>query len=138
MRVAHALRVPMRQTCQPSSYRTRHDRAVVASGPPSGHAVAIASLNASTESGTMDVGSPPDVIAAPPPNGPSGPLLVVSDTDDTIRSVDPTTHALGAPLPLGAGPHKVYVSAAMGSTFPPQVYVSNAGDGTLTVLDQPA
>ncbi|HTD76589.1 MAG TPA: hypothetical protein VK898_03060, partial [Chloroflexota bacterium] len=114
------------------------DTVIAADGSPSAHAVAIASLNASTESGTLDVGSPPDVIAAPPPNGPTGPLLVVSDTDDTIRSVDPTTRALGAPQPLGAGPHTVYVSAARGSTFPPQIYVSNAGDGTLTVLDQRA
>src|SRR5438045_2375692 len=41
------------------------DTVIAADGSPSAHAVAIASLNASTESGTMDVGSPPDVIAAP-------------------------------------------------------------------------
>ena len=114
------------------------DTAVAADDSPSAHSLAIASLNTSAESATVDAGSSPDIVAGPPPNGPGSPLLVVSDTDDTIRPLDPTAHTLGTPVSLGAGPHAVHVSAAAGSASPPQIYVANAGDGSVTVLDQGA
>ena len=52
-----------------------------------------------------------------------------------IRPIDPLTQAVGAPVSLGAGPHSVNVSPG-NSMMTPQVYVTNAGDGTVTVLDQ--
>ncbi len=58
-------------------------------------------------------------------------------SDNTIRSLDPTTQALGAPLQLGAAPHAVSV-ATHGALGGPEIYVANAGDGTITVLDDKA
>src|SRR5437763_1637790 len=81
-----------------------------------------------------DVGSRPDQLAPRTPTGPDAPLLIVSESDDTIRSLDAISQPLSAPLGLGAGPH--IVSVARGSSMlPPQVYVANAGDGTVSVLD---
>ena len=111
------------------------DTVFASEGSPSSHQLAVASLNASSESGTIDVGTVPDEIAAPPPTGSSGPLLVVSDADNTIRSIDPNTRALGAPLRVGEGPHAVSFSAG-NAMLTPQVYVTNAGDCTVSVLDQ--
>jgi len=111
------------------------DMVLAANSSPSAHDVALASLDASSEAGTIDVGTQPGQVASPPPNFPSGPVLIVSDTDNTIRTVDPSSHALGTPLPLGAGPHSVHVAAG-NAMLTPQVYVANAGDGTVTVLDQ--
>src|SRR5262249_42632597 len=75
-------------------------------------------------------------VVSPPPNSPSGPVLIVSH-DDTIRAVDPNTHALSTPVQLGAGPHSVLISGG-NAMMPPQVFVTNAGDGTVSVLDQAA
>jgi YVTN family beta-propeller protein len=110
------------------------DTVLVADGSASTHSLAVASLNASSQSGTIDVGGRADELAAPAPTDVNGPLLVISDADDTIRSVDPTTQEVGAPLKLGVGPHAVSVGRG-GAMFPTQVYVANAGDGTISVLD---
>src|SRR5207302_220508 len=99
------------------------------------HSVALASLNASSESGAIDIGAPADQVAAPPPGGAEGPLLVLSD--NTVRPVDPTTHELGAPVTIGPGPHSVTVARG-GAMLSPGVYIANAGDGTISVLDQKA
>src|SRR5207249_2806899 len=85
---------------------------------------------------SIDVTSGSDQISGPPPSAIGGPLLVIS-SDDTIRSLDPTTQALGAPLQLGGGPHTVSV-ATHGALGGPEIYVANAGAGTVTVLDQKA
>ncbi|MBV9133763.1 MAG: hypothetical protein JO318_13760, partial [Chloroflexi bacterium] len=111
------------------------DTVFAADGAPSAHQLALASLDASSESGTIDVGVQPGQVAAPPPNYPSGPLLVIGDSDNAIRSLDPGSHALGAALPIGAGPHSVSIAAG-NAMLSPQVFVANAGDGTISVLDQ--
>src|SRR5438552_3390036 len=73
---------------------------------PSGRAMAVASLDATKEVATLDAGAHPEQVAAPPVDA-TGPLLVVTDADNTIRSFDPATQKLGPPLRLGAGPHAV-------------------------------
>jgi YVTN family beta-propeller protein len=109
------------------------DRAFATDASSSGQAIALASLDATKQVGNLDPGSHPDELASPPA-GASGPLLVVTDTDDTIRSLDPTTQALGQPLKLGAGPHAVAMAMG-GPVTVKQVYVTNAGDGTVSVID---
>src|SRR5205085_2718128 len=81
------------------------DTAVVADGAPDGHGLAVASLDSSAQSGRIDVGQRPDQVVAPGPIDPSSLLVVISDADNTARSFDPTTQALGTPVKLGAGPH---------------------------------
>ena len=66
------------------------------------------SINSSSESGTLDIGNRADDVAAPPPGGADGPVLVISDDANSVRSVDVSTHALSAPLKIGAGPHSVW------------------------------
>ena len=112
------------------------DTVLAADGAPSGHLLAVASLNTSSQSTSIDVGSGSAQVASPPPTVIGGSMLVIS-ADNTIRSVDPATQALGAPQQLGAGPHSVSV-APHGAMASQQVYVTNAGDGTVTVLDQQA
>ncbi|HEV7666224.1 MAG TPA: hypothetical protein VGQ62_22005, partial [Chloroflexota bacterium] len=113
------------------------DLVLATDSAPTTHAVALATLNSSTETGTIDVGSRPEQVTSPPASGPSGPLLVVSDTDNTIRSVDPLTHAVGTPLQLGVGPHAISVARG-GAMLSPQALVANAGDGTVSVVDPQA
>ena len=113
------------------------DTVVASDGSADGHVLAIASLNAGSESGTIDAGSRVNQIASPPPNGATSPLLIVNDSDNTLRPFDPSSQTLGAPVPLGEGPHTVSVARG-NSMLTPQVYVANAGDGTITVLDAQA
>src|SRR5207244_5365070 len=65
------------------------DTVLAADSSPSGHALAVASLNASSESGTIDVGGRADQLAAPAPTDIGAPRLVLSHADDRVRSVDP-------------------------------------------------
>jgi DNA-binding beta-propeller fold protein YncE len=112
------------------------DAVLAADGAPASHAIATASLNASSETGTIDLGGRPDEVAAPPP-GADGPALVISDEDNSVRSVDSSTHARGSPLKIGMGPHSV--SVARGSAMlAPAVLIANAGEGSVSVLDQKA
>src|SRR5919199_6923360 len=106
------------------------DTVLVVGSAASAPEVAVASLNASTESGTIDLGTEPEMVAAPPPASAGGPLVVVSEADNTIRSVDPGSHGLGTPVQLGAGPHAIHISGG-NAMLTPQVYVANAGDGTV-------
>lgn len=104
---------------------------------PSTHTVTLTSLDSSTELGSVDLGGPPEAVAGPPPNGPDEPLLVVSDVDNTIRPLDATSRELGPAVQLGAGPHVVNVAKG-GAMLTPQIFVANAGDGTVSVLDDKA
>jgi YVTN family beta-propeller protein len=114
-----------------------HSARVVASDASShSHTLALADLNARAEVSTLDVGSRPDHVVAPPLDQP-GPMLVVSDADDSTRSVDATLQATGEALKLGAGPHAVATATdTLGVTT--NAYVSNAGDGTVSIIDMNA
>src|SRR5438132_4531918 len=111
------------------------DTVLATDGASTSHQLAVASLNASSESGTIEIGSAAEQLATPPPSGSSSAPVGVIESDDTIRSIDPSTHALGAPLKLGRGPHAVAVAAG-NAMVTPQVFVANAGDATVSVLDQ--
>ncbi len=113
------------------------DTVVAADADPASHMLAVATLNSSAEAGTVDAGNRPDTLGTPPLIGTNAPVLLISDDDRSVRSLDPQTRAFGAPQPLGAGPHAVSFGRGA-SMLAPQVYVSNAGDGTVTVLDEKA
>ncbi|HEX8966340.1 MAG TPA: hypothetical protein VF937_00570, partial [Chloroflexota bacterium] len=110
------------------------DTVLAADGSPTGRGLVVASLDASSESGSIDLGSQPEGVASPSPSVASGPLVVISETGNTLRSVDPSTHELSAPVELGQGPHTVSISGG-NSMLTPQVFVANSGDGTVTILD---
>src|SRR5207237_1244197 len=59
------------------------DLVLAADGSPTSHAAALASLNASSESGTIELGDRPEEVASPPPGGADGPLLVISEDDNS-------------------------------------------------------
>src|SRR5205807_1261303 len=56
------------------------DTVLAADGSATSHELAVASLNSSSESGTIDVGTAPEQVAAPPPSSAGGQLLVISET----------------------------------------------------------
>src|SRR5436190_1662585 len=64
------------------------DTALAADAAPSSRALAVASLNATKELASLDAGDHPDLLAAPPVDT-SGPVLMVTDADNTIRAFDP-------------------------------------------------
>ena len=65
------------------------DTVLAADGSPAAHSAAIASLNSCAASGMLDLGVQPEAVAAPSPSSARGPLVIVSQTDNTIRPVDP-------------------------------------------------
>jgi YVTN family beta-propeller protein len=107
-------------------------RVVAADGSPSAHTLASLDLASPGNPTDVEVGGAVHVFTAN--GGQSSALVVVSDSDNTLRTFDPTTRAQGAALSLGAGPHAVAFAAAT-ATSPAQIYVSNAGDGSVSVLD---
>jgi len=89
------------------------DMVLAADSAPSSSNLAVASLNNSAQNGTIDGGSPTGALGTPPLSGSNGQLLIVSDADNTIRPVDPSSKTVGPPVQLAAGPHAV--SFARGS-----------------------
>src|SRR5215469_14376347 len=65
------------------------DTVFAADGSRDSHEVAVATLNDSSQSGTIDVGTRAGEVSGPPPSGPASPMLVVGDSDNTVLSVDP-------------------------------------------------
>ncbi len=130
---AVATTVPLGQS--PSDLAAGPNAPVAFAVPMGGSSLLVANLDAQAPVTTLGAGGPIDRVLAPLDNS-SGPLLLVSDTDDTIRSLDPNSGALGAPLQLSAGPHVAAVGTdAQGN---PQVYVTNAGDGSVEIVDPAA
>src|SRR5687768_9380285 len=69
---------------------------------------------------------------------PSGTLLVLNKSDDTMSLIDLASNEVRATLPTGDGPHEVAVSSD-GKTAVVTNYGDNASPGkTLTVIDVPA
>jgi YVTN family beta-propeller protein len=130
---AVATTLPLGQS--PSDLAAGPNAPVAFAVPMGGSSLLVANLDAPAPVTTLGAGGPIDQVLAPLDNS-SGPLLLVSDTDDTIRSLDPNSGALGAPLQLSAGPHTAAVGTdAQGN---PQVYVTNAGDGSVEIVDPAA
>src|SRR5579871_6449305 len=108
-------------------------RAVAADGAAGAHSVASVDLAANPPSPSdLDVGGAVHVYSAN--GGGASALVLVSDSDNTLRTLDPASGALGPILQLGAGPHAVAFSPAT-ATSAAQIYVANAGDGSVSVLD---
>jgi YVTN family beta-propeller protein len=98
----------------------------------SAHTVSSVDLAKPTATGDIDVGGAVHVFSA---NGQgTGPLVLVSDSDDTLRTLDPSSGALGAAVALGPGPHAVAFGPATPNS-PAQIFVANAADGSVSVLD---
>jgi YVTN family beta-propeller protein len=77
------------------------------------------------------------VASATVVNGPSGTLLVLNKSDDTLSLIDVATAEVKATLPTGDGPHEVAVSSD-GKTAVVTNYGDNTNPGkTLTVVDVP-
>jgi DNA-binding beta-propeller fold protein YncE len=110
------------------------DRVFVAT--PAEQALALASLNAGQVVATSSADSHPDQLMGPPP-GVDGPLLVLSETDRTIRSLDPASQAFGPAIELGPGPHAIAMATARPASVQ-QIYVTSAGEGRLDLLDAQA
>src|SRR5262249_4460709 len=98
-------------------------RVVAADGSRGAHTVSSLDLANPQATGELDVGGPVHVVRA---NGQgAGRLALVSDTDDSLRALDPTSGALGAAVALGPGPHTV-AFAGPPPTGPAQIFVANA------------
>src|SRR5687768_8975150 len=68
---------------------------------------------------------------------PSGTLLVLNKSDDTVSFIDLASNEVKATLPTGDGPHEVAVSAD-GKTAVIANYGDSANPGkTLSVIDVP-
>lgn len=100
--------------------------------------VAVASLNTRAEAGSIDTGDRADQVGAPPLTGSNTPLLIVSETDNSVRPLDANTQVVGAPVRVGAGPQAESFARGRAMLAPQQVSSANAGDGTISVLDENA
>ncbi len=107
-------------------------RVVAADGSAGAHTLSNLDLASPQSATDIDVGGSVHVFSAN--GGESSALVVVSDSDNTLRSLDPTSGALGKSVQLGTGPHAVAFAGAT-ATSPAQIYVSNAADGSVSVLD---
>jgi hypothetical protein len=110
------------------------DRVFVAT--PAAQALALASLNAGQVVAALSTDSHPDQLVGPPP-GVDGSLLILSETDRTIRSLDPASQAFGPAIELGPGPHAIAMAIARPASVQ-QIYVTSAGEGRLDLLDAQA
>src|SRR5581483_4067552 len=111
------------------------DQAFVAGDVATDPTIVVASLNAAREDGHLNVGGHVVQVAAPPA-GASGPVVLIG-ADDTLRALNPASRALGARLQLPRGPHAVAMSLN-GAGATQQVYVTDAANGTVSVLDSEA
>lgn len=109
------------------------DRAFVLSAGVNGRTLTVTNIDAMTPAQAVEVGTPPDRIGGAP-GGAGGPLLLISDSENSIRSLDPNTLAVGPTVPLGAGPHSVSVDVSR-SRRVQRILVANGGDGTVTTID---
>jgi YVTN family beta-propeller protein len=125
---------PVRLDVAPRSVATwmNTSRAVAADGSPGADAVASVDLANPRSPTDTDVRGAVHVFSANA--GGASALVLVSDSDNTLRTLDPSTGTLGPSLQVGQGPHAVTFAAAT-ATSPPQIYVANAGDGSVSVLD---
>jgi YVTN family beta-propeller protein len=125
---------PVQLDFSPGSVATSTNTAwaVAADDSPGGHSVARLNLASPQPATDVDVGGP--VHAFSVGGGASSPLVLVSDSNNTLRTLDPSTGTLGASVPLGNGPHAVAFDATS-TTSQAQIFVSNAGDGSVSVLD---
>jgi WD40 repeat protein len=131
---AVAVTVPLDVAPRAVAITPNSDVVFAADGAPASHDVAVVSIDSSTETSTINVGIQPTDVATTALSSSPSTVVVLSDVDNSIRSIDPTTHAVGAPVALGTGPHSVSVASG-GGLLSPQIFVTNAGDGTISALD---
>ena len=92
----------------------------------------VTNLDTMSAPSRVEVGASPDQVIGPPP-GVFGPMVLLSNADDTVRALDPATQMPGPVVKLGAGPHAVAMAATQDDRVG-RILVANAGDGTLTLL----
>ncbi len=112
------------------------DRAFALIDSPTSSGLAVTDIDAMTPLGAVEVSPRPDRLLNSPGNV-GGPLLMLSDADNTLRSLDPDTGTLGPAVQLGAGPHAAALDITSDQAVR-RILISSAGEGVVSAISPDA